>query len=128
MSTLANDTVSPQGPPVLLVGNPNVGKSVIFGALTKRYVNVSNYPGTTVEVTRGTARMLPGEPELVDTPGTNSLTPQSEDEQVTRDILLAERPRCVVQVADAKNLRRSLLITVQLAEMGLTPELLPLSP
>ncbi len=118
MSTLATDTVPAAGPPVLLVGNPNVGKSVIFGALTKRYVNVSNYPGTTVEITRGTARLLPGHPELVDTPGTNSLTPQSEDEQVTRDILLAEPAATVLQVGDTKNLRRVLYLTAQLAELG----------
>ena len=90
-------------PPVLLVGNPNVGKSVIFGALTKTYVTVSNYPGTTVEITRGRARLLAGVPELIDTPGTNSLTPQSEDEQVTRDILLAEPDAIVLQVGDTKN-------------------------
>jgi ferrous iron transport protein B len=103
--------------PLLLVGNPNVGKSVIFGALTKRYVTVSNYPGTTVEVTRGVARGLAGAPEIIDTPGTNSLTPQSEDEAVTRDILLAEPRAVVVQVGDTKNLRRVLYLTVQLAEL-----------
>jgi len=104
-------------PPLLLVGNPNVGKSVIFGALTRRYVTVSNYPGTTVEIARGTAVRLPGRPQLIDTPGTNSLTPQSEDEQVTRDILLAEPQAVVVQVGDTKNLRRTLYLTVQLAEL-----------
>ncbi len=104
-------------PPVLLVGNPNVGKSVIFGALTRRYVTVANYPGTTVEIARGTALRLPGHPELIDTPGTNSLTPQSEDEQVTRDILLGEPDGVVVQVGDTKNLRRTLYLTVQLAEL-----------
>lgn len=107
----------PAGPPVLLVGNPNVGKSVIFGALTRRYVTVSNYPGTTVEIARGIALRLPGRPELVDTPGTNSLTPQSEDEQVTRDILLTEPEGIVLQVGDTKNLRRTLYLTVQLAEL-----------
>jgi ferrous iron transport protein B len=105
-------------PPVLLVGNPNVGKSVIFGALTRRYVTVSNYPGTTVEVTRGEGRAVPGRPDVVDTPGTNSLTPQSEDERVTRDILLAEPAAVVLQVGDTKNLRRVLYLTAQLAEMG----------
>jgi GTP1/Obg family GTP-binding protein len=54
---------APTPPPVLLVGNPNVGKSVIFGALTRTYVTVANYPGTTVEITRGRARSLPGTPE-----------------------------------------------------------------
>ncbi len=101
---------------VILVGNPNVGKSVVFGALTGKYVTVSNYPGTTVEVTRGTARIA-GEPWLVmDTPGTNNLTPMSEDEQVTRDILLDEDGYTCIQVCDAKNLRRGLLLSTQLAE------------
>ncbi|MBZ5589632.1 MAG: ferrous iron transport protein B [Acidobacteriia bacterium] len=104
--------------PVLLVGNPNVGKSVIFGALTKTYVTVSNYPGTTVEITRGRARMLDGMPDIIDTPGTNSLTPQSEDECATRDILLAEPDAVVLQVGDTKNLRRVLYLTAQLAELG----------
>ena len=104
--------------PVLLVGNPNVGKSVIFGALTRTYVTVSNYPGTTVEITRGRARLLAGVPEIIDTPGTNSLTPQSEDEQVTRDILLDEPEAIVLQVGDTKNLRRVLYLTAQLAEIG----------
>jgi ferrous iron transport protein B len=103
---------------VILVGNPNVGKSVLFGALTGRYVTVSNYPGTTVEVTRGAAT-IEGKPwHVMDTPGTNNLLPMSEDEQVTRDILLSERDYVCVQVCDAKNLRRGLLLTVQLAEAG----------
>jgi ferrous iron transport protein B len=103
---------------VVLVGNPNVGKSVLFGALTGRYVTVSNYPGTTVEVTRGTAT-LDGQPwHVMDTPGTNNLLPMSEDEQVTRDILLVEPGHVCLQVCDAKNLRRGLLLTAQLAEAG----------
>jgi ferrous iron transport protein B len=101
---------------VILVGNPNVGKSVLFGALTGKYVTVSNYPGTTVEVTRGSAT-IEGKPwHVMDTPGTNNLLPMSEDEQVTRDILLSERGYVCVQVCDAKNLRRGLLLAAQLAE------------
>ena len=100
--------------PVVLVGNPNVGKSALFGALTGRYVEVSNFPGTTVEVSAGRVDGLP----LVDTPGIQSLTARSDDERVTRDILLAQPPRVVVQVADARNLRRGLLLTLQLAELG----------
>ncbi|HYS79212.1 MAG TPA: ferrous iron transport protein B [Anaeromyxobacteraceae bacterium] len=103
---------------VILVGNPNVGKSVLFGALTGKYVTVSNYPGTTVEVTRGSAT-LDGHPwHVMDTPGTNNLTPMSEDEQVTRDILMKERDYACLQVCDAKNLRRGLLLSAQLAEAG----------
>lgn len=102
---------------VILVGNPNVGKSVVFGALTGRYVNVSNYPGTTVEVTRGEARDRGTSLEVIDTPGVYSLLPMSEDERVTRDILMSEPGARVLQVCDAKNMRRSLMITAQLAEM-----------
>ncbi|MHC4469414.1 MAG: FeoB small GTPase domain-containing protein [Planctomycetota bacterium] len=111
-------TLGAAAPRALLVGNPNVGKSVIFGALTRRYVVVSNYPGTTVEVSRGTA-LFSGDPvELVDLPGVNNLIPQSEDERVTRDAIVFDRTEVVLQVVDAKNLRRGLLLTLTLAEMG----------
>jgi ferrous iron transport protein B len=101
---------------VILVGNPNVGKSAMFGALTGKYVTVSNYPGTTVEVTRGSATFDGHAWHVLDTPGTNNLLPMSEDEQVTRDILLSERGYVALQVCDAKNLRRGLLLSAQLAE------------
>ena len=103
---------------VLLIGNPNVGKSALFGLLTGKYVTVSNYPGTTVEVTYGNAMLNKTKSLVIDTPGVNSLVPMSEDEKVTRDMLLTDRAGVVVQVADTKNLRRGLLITLQLAEMG----------
>jgi ferrous iron transport protein B len=96
-----------------------VGKSVIFGLLTGKYVAVSNYPGTTVEISRGNITLGEKKMLLIDTPGVNSLIPMSEDEKVTRDLILIEAPSSVVHVADAKNLKRSLLITLQLAEMGL---------
>jgi len=105
-------------PKILLVGNPNVGKSVLFNLLTGSYAVVSNYPGTTVEVTRGRLRGLGRRPEVVDTPGINTLTPLSLDELVTRDILLAETNYIVVQVIDARNLPRGLRITAELAELG----------
>jgi ferrous iron transport protein B len=118
MSRAPDLAARPASPPVLLVGNPNVGKSVIFGALTRTYVTVANYPGTTVEITRGRALSLPGAPEVVDAPGTNSLTPQSDDERVARDLLLAEPDAVVLQIGDTKNLRRVLYLTAQLAELG----------
>jgi len=116
-------------PAIALVGNPNVGKSVLFGYLTGSYVTVSNYPGTTVEVAHGTytgpAFSEDGHPgngkasrTVIDTPGINNLIPSSEDERVTRNILLTDQPENVLQVIDTKNLRRGLLITLQLAEMG----------
>jgi ferrous iron transport protein B len=104
---------------IILIGNPNVGKSVIFNYLTGKYVTVSNYPGTTVEVASGTMVAQGKRYQVVDTPGINSLIPMSEDERVTRDILLNEGRPHLVQVIDAKNLRRGLLISLQLLEMGL---------
>ncbi len=106
------------GTRVVLVGNPNVGKSAIFGALTRQRVIVSNYPGTTVEIAQAA---LPNGAVLIDTPGTNSLTAQSDDERVTADYLSANHAEigAVVQIADAKNLRRALLLTVQLSQLGL---------
>jgi ferrous iron transport protein B len=102
---------------LLLVGNPNVGKSVIFGALTGRYVTVSNYPGTTIEVTRGRSQRADMPRDVIDTPGTNHLFPMSEDERVTRDILLEEPDATVVQVGDAKNLKRVLSLTLDIARL-----------
>jgi ferrous iron transport protein B len=104
---------------ILLVGNPNVGKSVIFGLLTGKYVTVSNYPGTTVEVSHGNISLDGKRLLVVDSPGVNSFTPMSEDERVTRDILLTEKPESVVLVADSKNLKRGLMLLLQLAEMEL---------
>jgi ferrous iron transport protein B len=106
-------------PKICLVGNPNVGKSAIFGLLTGRYVMVSNYPGTTVEVTSGDTTIDGKKFAIIDTPGINSLIPFSEDEKVTRDILLEEDMESVVQVIDSKNIKRGLFITLQLVEMGL---------
>jgi ferrous iron transport protein B len=104
-------------PTICLVGNPNVGKSAIFGLLTGRYVTVSNYPGTTVELTNGEALIQREKYRIIDTPGVNSLIPMSEDEKVTRDILLDKKSETVVQVIDSKNIKRGLFITLQLTEM-----------
>jgi ferrous iron transport protein B len=111
-----HETASP-GDGIILVGNPNVGKSALFGALTGHYVTVSNYPGTTVEMTRGYLELAGRRTAIVDTPGTNSLTPSSDDERVTRDVLIEARPRAIVAVGDSKNLERTLLLALQLAEM-----------
>lgn len=107
---------------IALVGAPNVGKSLAFQRLTGAYAVVSNYPGTTVEVTRAAARRLSGSAgpaTVIDTPGMYSLLPISDEERVARRILLSERPDLVVQVIDAKNLERMLPLTFQLLEAGL---------
>ena len=105
-------------PLILLVGNPNVGKSALFNKLTGQYVTVSNYPGTTVEVSHGHCQALDRNIEIVDTPGTYSLLPITEEERVTSDILFSPRVKAVVHVVDAKNLDRMLGLTLQLIETG----------
>jgi ferrous iron transport protein B len=117
--SLAGVPARPRGP-VILVGSPNVGKSALFGALTGTYVIVSNYPGTTVEIARGSLALEGARVEIIDTPGVGSLIPSSEDERVSRDILLTGPvPRAVVVVADAKNLERSLALVLEVGETGL---------
>lgn len=106
------------GGAIALVGNPNVGKSVLFHRLTGRYATVSNYPGTTVEIARGVSAAFAGA-TVVDTPGLLTLPAHGDEEQIAARLILEEPVRAVVHVGDAKNLRRTLLLTVQLAEMGL---------
>ncbi|MCB4756690.1 MAG: ferrous iron transport protein B [Elusimicrobia bacterium] len=101
---------------IALVGHPNVGKSVIFHALTGDYVTVSNFPGTTVDVAQGMASMHHQNYLVFDTPGVFSLIPRTEDERVARDLLLEGRPDLVVQVADAKNLGKSIHLMLELAD------------
>jgi len=105
---------------IVLVGNPNVGKSVIFGRLTGRYATVSNYPGTTVGLTSGRALLGVEVCDVVDSPGVNALEGAlTEDEQVTRRLLANRDADLIVQIADARNLRRALLLTAQCAPFGL---------
>jgi ferrous iron transport protein B len=101
---------------IALVGHPNVGKSVLFSTLTSRYVTVSNFPGTTVEVFSGEAQIGKQIYKVFDTPGINSTEPNAEDERVTLEVIQQERPDIIIQVADAKNLRRALLLLTQLSE------------
>jgi ferrous iron transport protein B len=101
---------------VALVGNPNVGKSVVFGALTGRYATVSNYPGTTVTVTKGRSLVGAEVCDVIDTPGVNALAGSvSEDERITREVLERGEADLVVQVADARNIRRALMLTAEIA-------------
>jgi ferrous iron transport protein B len=104
---------------IALVGQPNVGKSVVFGWLTGRYVTVSNYPGTTVAVTKGRALIGAEVCDVIDTPGINALEGTlSEDERIARQVLVSGEADVVVQVADARNLRRALMLTSQIAAFG----------
>tara|TARA_B100000614_G_scaffold252168_1_gene264483 strand:- start:331 stop:897 length:567 start_codon:yes stop_codon:yes gene_type:complete len=104
---------------IALVGNPNVGKSVVFNRLIGGTTTVSNYPGTTVEVFRGRFDTGTGIPmEVIDTPGMYTFSCITEEEGVTRRLLFQERPDIVVHVIEAKALARSLPLTAQLVETG----------
>jgi ferrous iron transport protein B len=105
-------------PKVVLVGAPNVGKSVIFNYLTGAYVVVSNYPGTTVDIARGQTKINGKLYEVIDTPGIYSLSAVTDEERVTLDLLRCEKPDLVIHVIDAKNIRRMLNITLQLIDGG----------
>ncbi|MFQ5953129.1 MAG: ferrous iron transport protein B [Candidatus Omnitrophota bacterium] len=104
---------------IFLVGNPNVGKSAIFNALTGSYVTVSNYPGTTVDILSGTMKIGKHHKfNVIDTPGMYSLRPITAEENVTRMLIFKEKPDCIVHIVDAKNLERMLPLTLQLIETG----------
>ena len=115
---------------VALVGNPNVGKSTVFNALTGSDQHVGNWPGKTVEK-RSDLLHFPcragkdGAPStgdtlvtIVDLPGTYSLSAYSMEEEIARDFLVEERPHLVVNVVDASNLERNLYLTAQILETG----------
>lgn len=102
---------------VALAGQPNCGKSTVFNMLTGARQHVANYPGVTVEKKTGYFRMGETRVELVDLPGTYSLTSYSLEERVARDFILHDKPGVIVDVVDASNLKRNLYLTLQLLEM-----------
>lgn len=101
---------------VLLVGNPNVGKSAIFSQLTGVKVTTSNYPGTTVTFTRGFMTYQGRRVEIIDVPGTYHLEPENEAEKVAVDMIT--KGDILINVVDATNLERNLNLTLQLMEFG----------
>ncbi len=103
---------------IALAGNPNSGKSTVFNALTGARQHVGNWPGKTVEKKEGTWRYDGLEFEVVDLPGTYSLTAYSLEETIARDYIVDEHPDVVVTVVDAANLERNLYLVVQILEMG----------
>ena len=102
---------------VALIGNPNVGKSLIFNNLTGGKAHVGNWPGKTVEKKVGKCVYKGVEIEIVDLPGTYSLTANSIDELIARDYIVKEKPDVVVDIVDASNLERNLYLTLQLLEL-----------
>ena len=102
----------------MLVGAPNVGKSLIFNYLTGMYVTVSNYPGTTVDISRGKLTLDGVTYEVVDTPGIYSLIPLTDEERVTRQLLCDGKKKLVIHVIDAKHIRRMTNLTLELLDGG----------
>ncbi|MBN1236183.1 MAG: ferrous iron transporter B [Methanotrichaceae archaeon] len=96
------------------MGNPNIGKSVVFSRLTGTEVITSNYPGTTVDFSRGKARLLGEQVELIDAPGTYSLQPTNRAEEVAVEVL--RWADLIINVVDATNLERNLFLTLELLE------------
>ena len=106
-------------PRIALVGNPNVGKSTVFNALTGSRQHVGNWPGKTVEKKEGTLKIGDTLVNIIDLPGTYSLSAYSMEEQITRDFIVREKPAAVVDVVDAANLERNLYLTAQILETGI---------
>ncbi|MBU1299960.1 MAG: ferrous iron transport protein B [Bacteroidetes bacterium] len=106
---ILSDSASPK---IVLVGNPNVGKSVIFNYLSGIYVDVSNYPGTTVEVTKGKYLQY----DVYDTPGIYGVSSFNDEERVARDIIL--EGDVIINIVDGVHMERDLFLTQQLIDMG----------
>lgn len=98
---------------IVLVGNPNVGKSVFFNYLTGLYVDVSNFPGTTVDISYGKL----GEDVVIDTPGVYGISSFNDEERVARDVILSAD--LIVNVVDAVHLERDLFLTLQVIDTGI---------
>ena len=99
------------------MGNPNVGKSVVFSRLTGAKVIASNYPGTTVDFYKGKMKIDKEIFEIIDAPGTYSLEPSNKAEEVAKKLL--EEADIIINVVDATNLERNLYLTLQLLETNI---------
>jgi ferrous iron transport protein B len=109
---------------ILLIGNPNVGKSVLFSRLTGVRATASNYPGTTISYTRGFLKLGEEKLEVIDVPGTYTLEPTSEAEKIALRML--DTGDVVINVVNATTMERSLYLTLQLLEKG-TPVIVALN-
>jgi len=103
---------------ILLMGHPNVGKSVVFNRLTGARVTESNYPGTTIDYTKGWMQLGGKSIEIIDVPGTFSLEPKDKAEEVAVKMLEEERESIVICVIDASKIERGLYLALQIIEKG----------
>lgn len=103
---------------VALAGNPNCGKSTLFNSLTGSQQDVGNWPGKTVARKAGHYRWGDVRVEVIDLPGTYSLSAFSPEERIARDFIVSQHPDVVVNVLDASNLERNLYLTTQIMETG----------
>ena len=101
---------------VLLIGQPNMGKSSLLNSLVGPRVTVSNYPGTTVELTKATKKVNNTKIEFVDTPGIYSISDRTEEEKVTEKAIFEEKADAAIVLADATALERSLYVALQILE------------
>ena len=110
--------MGPESIVIALAGNPNSGKTTIFNNLTGMRQHVGNYPGVTVEKRSGELNHKEHHIEIIDLPGIYSITAFSEEEIVTRNFILEQKPDAVINTIDSSNLERNLYLTVQLLELG----------
>ncbi len=110
---LGNIEIPKDAKKIVLVGNPNVGKSVFFNALTGMYVDVSNFPGTTVDISHGRF----GKDVVIDTPGVYGISSFNDEEMVARDVILSAD--LILNVVDAVHLERDLFLTLQVIDTGI---------
>ena len=113
-SPLPDDTVLT----FALVGNQNCGKTTLFNQLTGSNQRIGNFPGVTVDRKEGAIK---GHPEtlVIDLPGIYSLSPYSSEEVISRDFVLNEKPKAIINIVDATNIERNLYLTMQLLELGI---------
>ncbi|RLG69683.1 MAG: hypothetical protein DRO11_07390 [Methanobacteriota archaeon] len=103
---------------ILIMGNPNVGKSAVFNRLTGAKVIESNYPGTTVDYTKGYMRLKGKDVELIDVPGTFSLEPKDKAEEVAVKMLKENKDSIIICVIDSVKLERGLYLALEIIEEG----------